>query len=147
VKLMDEGSLGYAAGESEQHLKQLKLLVIERRETNRWALTMILGAAGASVTSAESLSEALAYLAVRPFDAILTDIEMPGVGLRGGRPVLAGIAGPNACAPVLSITGHEDDEDVNHAAGMMMEIGGFLDPARIFGELCRVERRQIRAAA
>ena len=35
----------------------------------------------------------------------------------------------------------------NFVTGMMMEIGGFLDPARIFGELCRVERRQIRAAA
>jgi len=146
---MDEGTPGQAAAERAAPLEHLKILVLDGQEVTRRTLALLLDWSGASVTCAETLSEALAFLSVRRFDAILTDLELPGVGLRGGRRVLAGIAGPNAWAPVLSIDGRAHDifSPPAHAAGIVMEIGGTIDPARICRELLTLEPRPPRAAA
>ncbi len=129
--------LGLAASKSAEHLRSLRVLVLDEMEITRRVLALVLDALGVSVTLADNLSEALAHLSVRRFDAILTDAEMPGVALRGGRAVLAGIAGPNAMAPVFSIDGrvHDAFPEPAHAAGMVVEIGGAIDPARICREL------------
>jgi len=149
VDYMDDHTLEYAAGEPDGPLKNLKVLVLDEQEITRRTLALILDAAGASVTCANSLSEALAFLSVRRFDAILTDVDLPGIGLSRGRPVLAGIAGPNALAPVLSIDGrpYADPREPAHAAGMMLEIGSLIDPARICRDLTDLAPRPPRAAA
>ncbi|HTX48050.1 MAG TPA: response regulator [Caulobacteraceae bacterium] len=146
---MGEDSLGPVAAERTTPLEHLRVLVLDEREVTRRTLALFLDWSGASVTCAETLSEALAFLTVRRFDAILTDIRLPGVGLRGGRPVLAGIAGPNAWAPVLPIDGrvHDSLETPAHAIGFLMEIGGTIDPARICRELLSLEPRPPRVAA
>jgi CheY-like chemotaxis protein len=146
---MDEGTPGQGAADRATPLEHLKILVLDEQEVTRRTLALLLDWSGASVTCAETLSEALAFLSVRRFDAILTDLELPGVGSRGGRPVLAGIAGPNAWAPVLSIDGraHDSLSAPAHAAGIVMEIGGTIDPARICRELLNLEPRPPRAAA
>jgi CheY-like chemotaxis protein len=142
---MNEGQLG--PGERAAPLEHLKVLVLDEQEVTRRTLALLLDWSGASVTCAETVSEALAFLSVRRFDAILTDLELPGVGLRDGRRVLA--AGPNAWAPVLSIDGRADDGFVAPAlaAGLVMEIGGTIDPARICRELLSLQPRPPRAAA
>lgn len=146
---MDEGSLGQAAAQRAAPLEHLRILVLDEQEITRRTLALFLDWSGASVTCAETLSEALAFLSVRRFDAILTDLELPGVGMRGGRQVLAGIAGPNARAPVLPIDGRARDSfsAPAQAAGLVMEIGGTIDPARICRELLSLEPRPPRAAA
>jgi CheY-like chemotaxis protein len=130
---MDERNLGRAAREDAQQLRSLKVLVLDEQAITRQVLTLLLDWAGANVTCAETLSEALAFLSVRRFDAILTDAELPGESLRAGRRVLA-VAGPNAGAPILRIDGVRATEPA-HAAGMMVEIGSLIDPARICHEL------------
>src|SRR5215469_9056759 len=106
----------YDTPEAAQILRQLKVLVIDGRDITRRALGLILGAAGADVTGAETLAEAHAFLAVRPFDAILTDVDLPGLHRREGRAVLAGLTGPNAFVPVVRISGRPTAEltDVRH---------------------------------
>jgi CheY-like chemotaxis protein len=146
---MNDSVMEYETPDTAQILCKLKVLVIDGRGITRHALGLLLGAAGADVTGAESVAEAEAFLAVRPFDAVLTDVEMPGVGRRGGRPVLDAIAGPNACVPVVEIS-HGDyarPDEVRHAAGMMVEIGGFIDPGRICRSLAGLSPPPPRAAA
>jgi DNA-binding NtrC family response regulator len=138
----------YDAPETAQILSQLKVLVIDGRDITRRAVSLILTAAGADVTGADSIAEAQAFLAVRPFDAVLTDIDLPGLGRREGRPVLAAITGPNACVPVVEITqGGDSPAEVRHAAGMMVEIGAFIDPGRICRALAGLAHPPPRAAA
>lgn len=130
---MSDNVVEYDAPEAAQILRQLKVLVIDGREITRRALRLILGSAGADVTGAETVAEAHAYLAVRRFDAVLTDLELPGLRRREGRPVLAGITGPNAYVPVVRVSARQqtDPPAVSHAAGMMVEIGSAIDPGRI----------------
>jgi len=146
---MDEATLGQAATSRAAPLAHLNILVLDGQEITRRTLALFLDWSGAGVTCAETLPEALAFLSVRRFDAILTDLDLPGVGLRGGRPVLAGVAGPNAWTPVLPIGGDARDgvRAPTHAAGMVVEIGGTIDPARICRDLLSLEPRPPRAAA
>lgn len=146
---MNNKVLEHEAPESAQILSKLKVLVIDGRDITRRALHLLLGAAGADVTGAESVAEAQAFLAVRPFDAVLTDVEMPGLGRREGRPVLAAITGPNACVPVVEISDGPDAHpfEPRHAAGMMVEIGGFIDPGRICGALAGLDQPPPQAKA
>ena len=58
----------YESPEAAQVLERLRVLVIDGRDITRRALGLILGAAGADVTGAESLAEAQAHLAVRRHD-------------------------------------------------------------------------------
>ncbi|HEY3798937.1 MAG TPA: response regulator [Caulobacteraceae bacterium] len=118
-----------------QDLKDLKVLVIDERMITRWTLELILAAEGADVTSVDSAGEALAMLTVRAFDAVLTDAPLPGAGRHGGRMVLDNFPGPNRGALLLPITpgARHAATEVNHAAGMAVEIGGFIDP----GQICR----------
>jgi hypothetical protein len=121
MMFMDQGAF---EDEAESPLKGLKVLVIEPREITRRTLALILGASGADVTEAASEGEALAQLTVRRFDAILTDLPLPR------------LAGPNAGAPIVPITDDPAEAlGVSHAAGMAVEIGGFLDPAKICAAL------------
>ena len=131
---MDESLLGRAAAAEVGRLKNLRILVLDEQEITRRVLAVFLEWSGASVTCADTLSEALAFLSVRRFDAIVTDIELPGEARRHCRRLLAGVAGPNAAAPILSIDGRAADEPT-HAAGMMLEIGSLIDPGRIRFEL------------
>ena len=130
---MTESVAEYEAPEAAQVLQRLRVLVIDGRDITRRALGLILGAAGADVTGAETLTEAQAHLAVRRFDAILTDVELPGLRRREGRAVLAGLTGPNAEVPVVRANGRQqvDPPSLSHAAGMTMEIGAAIDPGRI----------------
>lgn len=130
---MTNNVLEYEAPEAAQVLQRLRVLVIDNRDITRRALGLILEAAGGDVTGAESLAEAQAHLAVRRFDAILTDLDLPGLRRREGRPVLADVTGPNSGVPVVRVSGrqHVDPPALSHAAGMTVEIGSAIDPGRI----------------
>ena len=125
------------AGAEPAPLKHLSLLVLDEHEVSRRTLGLILEAAGASVTCADTLSEALEHLSVRHFDAVLTDIRMPGATVRGGRVVLGSASGANAFAPVITIGSLTPGglPAPIRAAGMVVEMGRPLDPAHICEEL------------
>jgi len=144
---MDSGAFepdGIAVG---RILKHLKVLVIDAHEITRRTLELVLTFAGAEVAAVESQAEALAHLAVRPYDAVVTDECMAGLAYRNGRAVLEGFPGPNAGVPVIGATWSATHAPgVAHAAGMMVEIGGFLDPGGVCAALSALSPRQ-RAAA
>jgi signal transduction histidine kinase/CheY-like chemotaxis protein len=82
----------------------LKVLAVDDNAVNLMVLEQILGSLGHAVAKATSGHEALAALAVEPFDLILLDIQMPGMS---GVDVLARLRadeGPNRYAPVVALT-------------------------------------------
>ncbi len=135
-----------AAGVVEK-LKHLKVLVIDEHEITRRTLELVLTFAGAEVAACETQAEALAHLSVRPYDAVVTDEFMEHLAYRNGRAVLEGFPGPNTGVPVIGVTWTAlHPRDVAHAAGMMVEIGGLIDPGGICAALEALHPGQ-RAAA
>jgi DNA-binding NtrC family response regulator len=67
---------------------------------------------GVTVETAESAAAALDRIAARDYDAIVTDIKMPGMD---GLALLAEIRGRQPETPTLIITGHGEDDLAVHA--------------------------------
>jgi DNA-binding NtrC family response regulator len=61
---------------------------------------------GVTVDTADSAAAALERIAARDYDAIVTDIKMPGMD---GLALLAEIRGRRPDTPILMITGHGED--------------------------------------
>ncbi len=99
-----------------------RVLVVEDADFFRNLLVPALSAAGYEVAAVRSAGEALALCdAGTAFDAIVSDIEMPGMdGIAFVRRLRA--EGPWANLPVIALTGHVRPEDV--AAGRE---AGFTD--------------------
>ena len=68
--------------------------------------TLRLRMSGVTVDTADSAAAALDRIAVRDYDAIVTDIKMPGMD---GLALLAEIRKQQPDTPVLMITGHGED--------------------------------------
>jgi two-component system, chemotaxis family, sensor kinase CheA len=89
---------------------QKHILLVDDSEFFRQLMVPTLGAAGFLVTAVGSAAEALRLRdAGSKFDAIVSDIEMPGMdGIAFARAVRAG--GPWAALPMLAMTAHSDME-------------------------------------
>ena len=89
---------------------QPHVLLVDDSEFFRQLMVPTLGAAGFQVTAVPSAVEALRLRdAGSMFDAIVSDIEMPGMdGMQFARAVRAG--GPWATLPLLAMTAHSDLE-------------------------------------
>ena len=81
------------------------VLIVEDDTDSRNAMRETLEVAGAEVTSAPSAGEALASLAARRFDVVVSDLAMPH---QSGFWLIAKIRQlyPNRPIPVLAVTGH-----------------------------------------
>lgn len=103
---------------------RLRLLVVDDSSFFRQLVAPSLSAAGYDVTVAESAEKALERReAGRNFDAIVSDIEMPGMGgLAFARVVRKG--GPWAGVPMLALSGSDVAQDARSA--------GFTDTIRKF---------------
>ncbi len=90
---------------------QKHVLLVDDSEFFRQLTVPMLGAAGFRVTAVSSATEALRMRdAGTKFDAIVSDIEMPGMtGLDFARAVRAG--GPWVKLPMIAMTAHSDLED------------------------------------
>src|SRR5256886_13697930 len=69
--------------------------------------TLRLRMSGVTVDTADSAAAALDRITVRDYDAIVTDIRMPGMD---GLTLLAEILGRRPDTPTLMITGHGQDD-------------------------------------
>jgi two-component system, chemotaxis family, sensor kinase CheA len=89
---------------------QKRVLLVDDSEFFRQLMVPTLGAAGFRVTAVSSAAEALRLReAGTMFDAIVSDIEMPGMdGIEFARAIRAG--GPWARLPLLAMTAHSDLE-------------------------------------
>jgi DNA-binding NtrC family response regulator len=79
-----------------------RLLIVDDDASIRLTLAKILQAHGFDVTTAGNVSEALREIAQAPFDALLSDLHMPGAG--DGLTVVSAMrhANPNAVTLLLS---------------------------------------------
>lgn len=87
---------------------QVRVLVTDDHAVNRELVRAILAPLGAIVTEAKDGLEAVALAKRRPFDLILMDLRMPGMGgLEAMRAIRAG-AGPNQDVPILAFSADAD---------------------------------------
>ena len=89
--------------------------------------------------TADRAEQALAYLELESYDAVLTDISMPGLS---GREILKQIQELHPATPVIVISGNSED-----AAGReLIELGAFAYISKPF-QLAEVEDTVVRAIA
>jgi DNA-binding NtrC family response regulator len=114
-----ESALRRCASELEQIAASLgreeaRVLIVDDDPALLQALpqTLRLRMGGVTVDTAESAASALDQIAVQDYDAIVTDIKMPGID---GLALLAKIRTRRPDTPVLMITGHGEHELSVHA--------------------------------
>lgn len=87
--------------------------------------------------TADRAEQALAYLEVQSYDAVLTDISMPGLS---GREILKRIQDKHPATPVIVISGVSDKEDAEE----LIESGAFAYFSKPF-QLADIEEAVNRA--
>lgn len=89
--------------------------------------------------TADRAEQALAYLEMESYDAVLTDINMPGLS---GREILKNIQANHPTTPVIVISGISDETD----AEALTEMGAFAWFTKPF-KLEEIEDAVVRAIA
>jgi CheY-like chemotaxis protein len=99
-----------------ESLTGCQVLVVEDDSDSRNAIRETLEVAGAAVTTAGSAGDALAALAARRFDVVVSDLAMPQ---QSGFWLIAKIRQlyPEQPIPVLAVTGHPFPADGIRRAG------------------------------
>ncbi|MEA5087500.1 PAS domain S-box protein [Solidesulfovibrio sp.] len=122
----------------------LRLLLVEDERINRLAVGSLLRKQGHIVVEAAAGPDALEIFAKEPFDAVLLDIQMPGMG---GLETLAllrdpAIHGDKARTPVIALTAHAmaGDRERFLAAGMDDYLAKPVESAALVAALARLPR-------
>jgi signal transduction histidine kinase len=102
------------AGKESSTLKDMTILVVDDSEDTVEMLRIILEASQASVITANSGVEALQVASERQFDAILSDISMPGMDGFEFLDRLKALP-RNERTPVLALTGFGRSDDIENA--------------------------------
>ena len=115
----------------------LAVLVVEDHPVNQQVARDFLEALGHDVTIADSGEDALALTRARRFDAILMDVNLPGIsGIDATRQLRAfGLDG----VPIIGVSAHVQAADIAacHAAGMDEVIAKPIDPDALADALIR----------
>ncbi|MEM1057180.1 MAG: response regulator [Bacteroidota bacterium] len=77
--LTDERKLTPPEGVKSRNAGELRVLVVEDDETNRFVVMSMLKVIGVQADAVSSAAEALAHLSVTTYDFILMDVMMPGM--------------------------------------------------------------------
>jgi CheY-like chemotaxis protein len=106
----------------------LRILLVEDNKDALKYIAWVLGAQGHDVTVAEQLSEALRAADDRPFDLLISDIELPdGTGLE----LMRHLRGSGLPAIALSGYGSEDDVRASLEAGFVTHLTKPVDRNRL----------------
>jgi PAS domain S-box-containing protein len=104
---------GLAVPPPPERLDGAWLLLAEDNEVNRYGIVRILEQMGAKVDAVGDGAKAVAAAARRRYDAILMDVQMPGIdGLAATREIRAG-GGPNKGALIVALTANAFTADRN----------------------------------
>lgn len=109
---------------------ELKVLLVEDSKVNQMIARTMLEKRGVEVVVAESGYDAIEVAAQRPFDAILMDLQMPGMdGITAATHILEA-EGPNERTPIIPMTANVGPEFQNQTlnAGMTGFIAKPLKP-------------------
>jgi PAS domain S-box-containing protein len=117
-------------------LQGARILVVEDEADAREMVVRLLEEQGADVRAAASAAEALALLADRPFDALVSDIGMPGMDgydlIRRVRAVT-----PERAMPAVALTAYARPEDRARAlaAGFQVHLTKPVEPSELLAEV------------
>ncbi|MBL8966875.1 MAG: response regulator [Spirochaetaceae bacterium] len=145
-----------AAGEAERlgpvaPDEALDILVVEDNALNAKVVLRWLEQAGHRASHAPTGAEAILFLARKPFDLVLMDVEMPDIdGLEAARRIRGGAAGAERRGvPIIAMTAHAGPAIREEAAraGMDDYVGKPIDFAELSGALSRVYRPASRGLA
>jgi len=117
--------------------RSLRVLVVDDHEINRRTLALLLEPIGAEVAATGGAAEALAVLALEPFDVVLSDLNMPDMdGFAFTRALRAG-DGLNRTTPVIAVSANEVEATLSAclAAGMNGCVPKPIDPRRLYAAL------------
>lgn len=108
-----------------------RVLVVDDDDINQQVAREILTNAGVVVGIAGSGPEALVELDAREYDAVLMDVEMPGMN---GYEATAGIRKTGATLPIIAMTAHREQgfREVCLAAGMNDFVSKPIEQATLF---------------
>jgi len=137
-----------AAPESEMMLEGLEVLLADDHPVNQRIVRLYLEPLGCRVTAVGDGGEAVEAAALRPFDLILMDMQMPLVdGVEATRRIRA-IDGPNATTPVFALTANamQEHRDRWLAVGVDVFLTKPLDMALLLQAVAGVSANE-RAAA
>jgi two-component system, chemotaxis family, CheB/CheR fusion protein len=117
-----------------------RILLLEDDTDSRESMAMLLEMAGANVVSTPTAEEALAALQRTEFDAVVTDVAMPGrsgfwlVGQIRQLPV-------RPTVPVLAVTGHPFPRDGMLRAGFDAQMLKPVSPRDLYETLTALMQR------
>jgi CheY-like chemotaxis protein len=117
-----------------------RILLLEDDTDSRESMVMLLELAGAKVVSTPTAEEALAALQRTEFDAVVTDVAMPG---RSGFWLVGQIRqlATRPTVPVLAVTGHPFPRDGMLRAGFDDQMLKPVAPAQLYETLTQLMRR------
>ncbi len=128
---------------SEQ-LGERRVLLVEDNDINRQLATELLEQVGIDVTTAQNGFEAVHLVIAGEFDAVLMDIQMPGMdGLEATRRIreiaTSGVGSHLLHLPILAMTAHAmaGDRDRSLEAGMNDHVTKPIDPPLLYETLIR----------
>jgi CheY-like chemotaxis protein len=127
-------------------LTDVHVLVVDDNEDAREAIAIVLEDAGATVSQADSVAEAMLILSSTPLSLILSDVAMPGrdgyelmrlVRAPGGAPSLQAL-------PALALTAYAgpDDRSKALAAGFQEHLAKPVDPNDLVRVIAALARRE-----
>ncbi|GAA4379610.1 hypothetical protein GCM10023186_17180 [Hymenobacter koreensis] len=122
-------------------LQGMRLLLVEDNETNRLLARMILEDWGVELDEAEDGEQGVALAAAADYDAILMDIQMPGLnGLQATAAIRALPDQRRASVPIVALTANAFESDTQQylAAGMQACVAKPFDENELFQTLDRV---------
>jgi signal transduction histidine kinase/DNA-binding NarL/FixJ family response regulator len=115
-----------------------RVLLVEDNSVNREVAQLLLESHGVLVDGAESGLEALALFDAQPYDAVLMDIQMPGMnGLEATARIREHADPARAATPVLALTANafHSDAEKYRAAGMNDTLAKPFDEAELLAKL------------
>ncbi|HEU4410843.1 MAG TPA: PAS domain-containing protein [Polyangiaceae bacterium] len=130
--------------ERPPELRALRVLVVDDEPDARDLVAHLLRRGGAHVAAAAGAAEALELLRGARFDALVSDVGMPGVdGYELLRRVRALPAAEGGLTPALALTAYARAEDRAAAlrAGFQLYVAKPIEPGELFAALVALTRR------
>ncbi len=118
---------------------RLAILAVDDHEINRRTLALVLQPLDVDLYTASDGALALDLLARQPFDAVLMDVNMPGIDGNEVTRRLRASQGPNTATPVIGFSAGTEADQIAacHAAGMTDWLAKPLEPHKLYEALYR----------
>lgn len=122
--------------------QRMRVLAVDDHEINRRTIALVLRPLDIELTMASDGHLALELLAARPFDAVLMDVNMPGIDGNETTRRLRASEGVNAAVPVIGFSAGTEAAQIAacRAAGMTDWLAKPLEPKKLYEALQRAMR-------